>query len=102
MKKKILIIVGIIVLVFIGILIAAPFILEAKIGDILKNNVNNNVNATLDFSEAKLSLIQSFPSAEVELQGVTLINNAPFEGDTLFAAKQIELKLGIGELFKGS
>ena len=102
MKKKILIIVGIIVLVFIGILIAAPFILEAKIGDILKNNVNNNVDATLDFSEAKLSLIQSFPSAEVELQGVTLINNAPFEGDTLFAAKQIELKLGIGELFKGS
>ena len=102
MKKKILKIVGIIVLVFIGILIAAPFILKAKIGDILKNNINNNVDATLDFSNANLSLIQSFPSAEVELQGVTLINNAPFEGDTLFAAKKIELKMGIGELFKGS
>ncbi|MBD1259551.1 DUF3971 domain-containing protein [Maribacter polysiphoniae] len=102
MKKKILRIVGVVVLVFMGILIAAPFILESKIGDILKNNVNNNVNATLDFSEAKLSLIKSFPSAEVALEGVSLINKAPFEGDTLFAAKQVELKMGIGELFKSA
>ena len=101
MKKKILIIIGTILLVFIGILIAAPFILEAKIGDILKNNVNKNVNATLDFSEAKLSLIKSFPNAEVVLKEVTFINKAPFEGDTLFASKQIDLKMGISELFKG-
>ena len=72
MKKKILIIVGTILFVFIGILMAAPFILEAKIGDILKNNVNNNVDATLDFSNANLSLIQSFPSAEVELEVLRL------------------------------
>ena len=102
MKKKILKIVGIIVLVLIGILIAAPFILEAKIGDILKNNVNNNVDATLDFSEANLSLVQSFPNAAVVLKGVSLINKEPFLGDTLFAAQQIDLKMGIGELFKGS
>ncbi len=102
MKKKILKIVGTILLVFIGSLIAAPFILEAKIGDILKNNVNNNVDATLDFSEANLSLVQSFPSAAVVLKGVSLINKEPFLGDTLFTAKQIDLKMGIGELFKGS
>ena len=101
MKKKILII-GIILLVFIGALIAAPFILEAKIGDILKNNVNKNVDATLDFSEANLSLVQSFPNAVVVLKGMSLINKEPFLGDTLFAAKQIDLKMGIGELFKGS
>jgi hypothetical protein len=102
MKKKILKIVGVVFLLFVGILIAAPFILEAKIGDILKNNVNNNVNATMDFSEAKLSLIRSFPSAEVELKGVSLINKAPFEGDTLFASNLVALKMGIGELFKSS
>ncbi|WP_282054660.1 AsmA-like C-terminal region-containing protein [Maribacter luteus] len=100
MKKKILKIVGVVVFLFVGVLIAAPFILEAKIGDILKNNVNNNVNATLDFSEAKLSLIKSFPSAEVSLKGVSFMNKAPFEGDTLFAAKEVGLKMGIGQLFK--
>ncbi len=101
MKKKILRIVGIVVLLIIGILVAAPFILESKIGEIIKNNVNNNVNATLDFKDANLSLIKSFPNAEVQLSEVTLINKAPFDGDTLFAANNLELVMGIGELFKG-
>lgn len=100
MKKKILRIVGILVLFIVVVLVAAPFILEAKIGDIIKNNVNKNVNASLDFTDADLSLIKSFPNAEVQLSGVTLINKAPFEGDTLFAANRLELVMGIGELFK--
>lgn len=88
-------------MVILVILIAVPFFLEGKIGDIIKNNVNKNVNATFDFEDADLSLIASFPNAEVSLEGVTLINKAPFEGDTLFAANEVALKMGIGELFKG-
>jgi hypothetical protein len=47
-------------------------------------------------------LFSSFPNAEVSLQGISLINKAPFEGDTLFAADKVELKMGIGELFKSA
>jgi hypothetical protein len=100
MGKKILKIIGILVVLVIGVLIAAPFFLEAKIGDIIKNNVNDNVNATLNFSDASLSLIASFPNAEVSFSDISLVNNAPFEGDTLFAAKQVDLKMGIRQLFK--
>lgn len=100
MKKKILKIIGIVLLLVVGLLIAAPFVLEAKIGELIKTNVNNNVNATLDFADADLSLIKSFPNANLRLQGVTLINKAPFEGDTLFAANDVGLTLGISELFK--
>ncbi|MDB4292314.1 DUF3971 domain-containing protein [Maribacter sp.] len=102
MKKKILKIIGIVLVVVVGLLIAAPFVLEAKIGDLIRNNVNNNVNATLDFSEANLSLLASFPNAEVSLENTTLITNAPFEGDTLLAAKHLSLKMGISELFKSA
>ncbi|PKA98979.1 AsmA-like protein [Flavobacteriaceae bacterium MAR_2009_75] len=102
MKKRILKIIGIVVLLIVGILIAAPFFLEAKIGDLIKNNVNNNVNGTLDFAEADLSLIASFPNAEVSLKKVSLVNKAPFEGDTLFASNELALKMGLGELFKGA
>ena len=101
MKRKALKVIGIIVLIIIAILIAVPFFLEGKIGDIIKNNVNQNVNATFDFEDADLSLLGSFPNAEVSLEGVSLINKAPFEGDTLFAAEEVALKMGIGELFKG-
>lgn len=100
--KKFLKIIGVILFLMVGLLIAAPFVLEAKIGDLIRSNVNSNVNAKLDFTEANLSLFNSFPNAELNLQNVTLINNAPFEGDTLFAAKDVSLTLGIGELFKSA
>ena len=94
MKKKVLRILAIVLLLIIALLVAAPFILEAKIGEIIKNNVNSNVNATLDFEDANLSLIKSFPNAELGLEGVSFINKAPFEGDTLFAAKELSLLWG--------
>ncbi len=100
MKKRIFKIIGIVLLLVVGLLVAAPFILEAKAGDLIKKNVNSNVNASLDFSDANLNLIRSFPNADVRLQNVTLINKAPFEGDTLFAAKDLSLTMGISELFK--
>lgn len=100
--KKFLKIIGIVLLLVVGLLIAAPFILEAKIGDLIRNNVNSNVNAKLDFTDANLGLVKSFPNAELGLENVTLINQAPFEGDTLFAAKDVSLTLGISELFKGA
>ncbi|WP_422081696.1 AsmA-like C-terminal region-containing protein [Ulvibacterium sp.] len=100
MKKKVLRIVAIFLLLVIALLVAVPFFLEAKIGDIIKNNVNSNVNAHLDFTDARLSLISSFPNAEVTFENVALLNHEPFEGDTLFAARKIGLKMGLGELFK--
>ncbi|MFD0796601.1 AsmA-like C-terminal region-containing protein [Maribacter chungangensis] len=101
MKKKIIRIVAILFLLILGVLVAAPFFLEAKIGEIIKNNVNKNVNATLDFSKADLSLFSSFPNAAVQLENVNLLNKAPFEGDTLFAAKNVSLTMGIMQLFNG-
>ena len=100
MGKKLLKILGVLLLLVLGAFVAAPFILEAKIGEIIKNNVNSNVNASLAFSEASLSLVKSFPNAEVSLTDISLVNESPFEGDTLFTAKKIDLKMGIRQLFK--
>ena len=68
MKKKTLKVIGIIVLIIIAMLIAIPFFLEGKIGDIIKNNVNKNVNATFDFEDADLSLLASFPERRSKLE----------------------------------
>ncbi|MEL6483898.1 MAG: AsmA-like C-terminal region-containing protein, partial [Bacteroidota bacterium] len=64
------------------------------------NKVNNNITATFDFEEANLSLFKDFPNAHVALDKVSLINAAPFEGDTLFAAGHIGLYMSLSELFK--
>ncbi len=102
MKKKALKIIGFILLLLIGLVVALPWFLEGKIGEIVKNKVNNNINATLDFEDANLSLIKSFPNAHVSLKKITLVNHAPFQGDTLFASEEVALNMSIKELFKSS
>lgn len=102
MKRKVLKITGITLLVLIGLLIAIPLFLQGKIEEIIKNKVNNSINATLDFEDADLSLLKSFPNANVKLTNLSLVNKAPFEGDTLFSSSDIELTMSIKELFKSA
>ncbi|XLS29877.1 AsmA-like C-terminal region-containing protein [Flavobacteriaceae bacterium M23B6Z8] len=99
-KRKIIKITAIILVLFIGILVAVPFIFKGKIIDLIKQNLNNNLNARVDFQEADLSIFRGFPNATVNLKNTVIINNSPFANDTLFYAEEIELRMGIGELFK--
>jgi len=99
-RKKILKITGISFLVLLLVLIVTPFLFKGKIEDLLKKAINGQVNAKFDFSEVDLSLIRSFPKASLRISGLSLINNAPFEGDTLVTAKELYLTLSIAQLFK--
>ena len=100
MKRKIFKVIGVLLVLFVGLLIAIPFFLQGKIEKLIKNKVNNNIEATLDFANADLSLLASFPNAKVTIEDLVLVNKAPFAGDTLFAAKTIALNMSIKELFK--
>jgi len=84
------------------ILAAAPFVFEAQLKDMVKKGVNNNLNAKVEFSDMDLTLFRSFPQATLVLKDVSVINNAPFAGDTLALSEEILLKMSIKELFKGS
>ncbi|EPR71222.1 Outer membrane assembly protein [Winogradskyella psychrotolerans RS-3] len=98
--KKVLKIVGIILLLFIAILIAIPFVLESKIDTIVQNYADENLNAELTFDDISLSLISSFPKAEVSVDNLKIVNRAPFEGETLATAKSLSFEMGIMQLLK--
>ena len=100
--KKWFKIVGAVLLLFVIFLIAAPFIFEAQLKDLVKKGVNNNLNAEVEFSDLDLTLFRSFPQATLVLKDVSVINKAPFAGDTLAISEEILLKMSIKELFKGS
>ncbi|MBT8322617.1 MAG: AsmA family protein, partial [Eudoraea sp.] len=102
MKKKILLSLGAILVLFFGVLLIIPLFLEAKIGTLLKQNVNAQIEGTFDFDKASLSLISSFPRAKLSLNNPYLLTQQPFEGDTLFFAEALELEMGIAQLFKGA
>lgn len=99
--KKILKISGIVLGVCILLLIAAPFIFKGSLEKLLVKNINKNINATVAWENFDLSLFSSFPNAALVVEDFSVINKAPFEGDTLASGKQLKLNMGISQLFKG-
>lgn len=100
MLKKILKITGITLLVLIIGLVAAPFIFKDKIKEMIAKTLNESVDAKIAFEDVDLSLFKSFPQANVTIDKLSIINKAPFEGDTLFYSGETNLKMSIKELFK--
>ncbi len=100
--KKAFKIIGFILLALIVLLVTAPFIFEAQLKDMVKETINKNVNAKVEFSDLDLTLFRSFPQATLVLSDISIINKAPFEGDTLATSEELLLEMSIKELFKGS
>ena len=100
MLKKILKITGITLLVLIIGLVAAPFVFKDKIKEMIAKTLNESVDAKIAFEDVDLSLFKSFPQANVTIDKLSIINKAPFEGDTLFYSGETNLKMSIKELFK--
>ena len=99
--KKVFKIIGIVLLLFIISLFAIPFFFQDVIKDKIVAAINKNVDATVSFEDADLSLFRSFPQASVSLDKLLIVNKAPFEGDTLISFGELHLDMSIRELFKG-
>ena len=100
--KKIFKIIGIVLLVLIVGLIAAPFLFRGPLEDLLKRSINENINATVAWEDFDLTLFSSFPDAAVKVNNFTVVNNAPFAGDTLASGAVLQLDMGVMQLFKTS
>ena len=101
MLKKILKIVGIILLLLIIAGFAIPYFFKDQIKAKILTAINEKVDAKVAFADADLSLFKNFPNASVTIDKLSIINKAPFEGDTLVAFEELNLKMSIKELFNG-
>jgi hypothetical protein len=100
MLKKVLKISALIFIILIGSLIAIPYFFKDQIKAKIAAAINENVDAKVTFEAADLSLFKNFPSANVSLNKLVIINKAPFAGDTLISIDVLNLKMSITELFK--
>ena len=100
--KKALKIIGIVLLVLVAILVAAPFLFESQIKDYVRKTANESVDAQVEFSDISLSFFRSFPQATVVIENFSVINIEPFKGDTLAIGEEAQLEMSIKELFKGA
>lgn len=81
--------------VFFLILLVAPFFLKKPIEKIAKEQINKSLNAKVDFSGIKISLIRNFPNAYVALEDFTIVGIGEFEKDTLLSFKSFSVRVDI-------
>ena len=98
--KKLFKIIGISLLLVLLLLIVTPFLFQNQIKVAVKTYLNNNLNAQVDFDDVSLSLLSSFPQANVTVDNLKIVNHKPFEGETFATAKSISFDMSVKELFK--
>ncbi|RXR24012.1 AsmA-like C-terminal region-containing protein [Flavobacterium stagni] len=99
MLKKIAKITGITLGVIVLLAFAIPYFFKDQIKARIEKALNESVDAKVSFADAEVSLFKNFPKATVSVEKMSIINKAPFEGDTLVAFDELHLKLSVMELF---
>lgn len=100
MKKAVIITVSVLAALFAGLLLA-PLFFKGTILGMIKQAANENLSATLDFTDADASLLRDFPRLSVKITQISLANLPPSR-DTLFRADAIETSLDLWTLLAGS
>ena len=93
---------GITLLLLIIAMIAIPFFFKDTIKEKVIEMANKNLKANIALQDVDISLFKNFPKAQVTLNDFVLVNKEPFVGDSLFAAKHIDVTLSIKDLLAGN
>ncbi|HEX7585574.1 MAG TPA: AsmA-like C-terminal region-containing protein [Prolixibacteraceae bacterium] len=99
MKRKIIIISGIVILI-IGTLAILPFLYKDKLLAKVKTTLNSQINAKIDFSDFKVSLFSQFPKVEMEIRNLSLIGINEFASDTILSAKSISTNISLMDMIR--
>lgn len=91
---------GTIAVIFL-LLLVLPYIFRGTIENKVKEVINKEINATVSWDAFSLSLIRNFPNMGIGLDGMTIVNKAPFEGDTLVNMKRFTLAVDVMSVIKG-
>lgn len=100
--KKILIGLLVLIVVLVGTAIAIPFLFKDKLLAVVKEEINNNINAKVDFKDVSLSLFKSFPQLHFELLDYAVTGVAPFEGLTLASGKSAGFSVDLMSVINGA
>jgi hypothetical protein len=99
--KKFLIILGIVIVGFFAVLVIVPIVFKGQVINLVKQEANKNINATLDFDDIGLSLIRHFPRMTLSVDQLRVLNKEPFSGDTLASLREFQATLNLKSLLFG-
>lgn len=84
------------------LLFLLPILFPTTVSNKIKTWTNNSITGDLNFSRARLSFFNHFPALTLTLYDFSLKGAAPFEKDTLIAAKEVALGINLSSVFSNS
>lgn len=97
--KRILLSIGILITLLLVAAVLVPVLYKDKIEAAVKQQVNENLNATVEWGDWDISLFRNFPNARVKVQGLKVCNKAPFDGICLADIGELRATVAIMSLF---
>lgn len=97
--KRILLTLGILIVLLLAAAIILPIVFKDKIEAAVKDEVNKQLNATVNWGEWDITLLKSFPDLTVEINDVSVANQAPFEGIELARIARLIATVDIKSVF---
>ncbi len=82
------------------LLLILPILFKGKIETIVKDQINQSVDATVDWDRFTLSLFRGFPDLSINLHNVSVVGVDEFEGDTLVGLKRFEFRANLFSAIK--
>jgi hypothetical protein len=99
--KKVFKIIGFVLLFVVVIAIGIPYLFKGKMIALIKEKVNQNINAKVDFKDVDISVFRHFPKLAIGINILSVVGINEFEGDTLIAAKQLDLSMNLWSAIAG-
>ncbi len=98
--KKFFKIIGIFLIFIIIALVTLPVLFKGKIIKKIKTEINNNVDAHVDFNKVTLSFIKSFPGIYFSVKDISVICKNEFKNEKLLSVGEISAKISFSSIFK--
>lgn len=92
---------GITLVFIVGLMFITPFVFSDKIEEQVKKTANEKLNGELNYSQAKVSFFEHFPSLTLILIKFSLNGSAPFQNEKLVTADQVAFGINLSSLIFG-
>ena len=102
MLKKIGKILGVILLLFFITAFALRSYFKGILIDKVKQTINEEVNAVVDFGGFDIALISSFPQFKFSINELTVIGVDTFQNDTLLKMGELNFRLNLMDVINGN
>lgn len=100
MKKILKILGGLIVLLVLAVILL-PFMFKGKVLDMVLGEANKQLNAKVELADLNLSLFENFPDFTITIEGIKVDGKDDFEGITLADIGEIKASVDLSSVISG-